>query len=373
MRPRLAPSEACHLDRASELAERGRGQVHPNPMVGCVLVRDGEVVSEGWHQVYGGPHAEVVALERAGEGARGATAYISMEPCNHQGKTPPCTRALLDAGIRRVVFGAADPGDASGGGAHALREAGIDVLGPVYTPRRARTDNPGFFHDDPSRPWTLLKMAISLDGAVSRSPDAPTPLTGEEVRRQVHRLRAGSDAVLVGAGTVRADDPRLTVREGTPPRIPPRRVILDPGHTWPPEGADGAPPASGSLLDPVTAPVDVVVREEWVEARRERLEPLGLNVLSVTTTREGRLDPVALMEALAAEGVVTLLCEGGPRLARCLLAEGLVDRLALATAPCMLGPGSHLLGPLPDHDEWTPLGEPRRLGRDLWCEWERGD
>ncbi len=362
--------DARHLDRARVLGERGWGRVHPNPMVGCVVVAGDEVVGEGWHREFGGPHAEVEALRAAGERARGATAFVSLEPCRHEGKTPPCTDALVAAGVARVVFGAKDPGEHSGGGAGALREAGVRVTGPMYSDVEARAINPGFFHRATDRPWTVLKLAISLDAAVSRSADRPTPLSGPEAWARVHRLRSGMDAILVGAGTVRADAPRLTVRGDFEPRTPPIRVVVDPGDGWFRRArASGLADSPGSLLDPEAPPVWVAVREDRAEARSQEME--GIRVLPVPGDRTG-LDPRALLCRLREEKIDRLLCEGGAGWGRALLDASLVDRLILVTAPVSLGPGAVSAPPFAEA-QWRPARDPMRLGADIWCEWDHCD
>lgn len=319
------------LERARRLGRGGWGQVQPNPMVGCVLVRDGRVVGEGHHARYGGPHAEVLALEAAGEAARGATAYVSLEPCAHHGKTPPCTRALLQAGVRRVVYGAADPGAESGGGGAALAAAGVDVAGPVWSEEEARAENPEFFHRvRHGTPWVALKLAMSLDARISAGPGLRTRITGPEAEREVHRLRSGFGAVIVGSGTARADDPRLTVREAPPGRVPPRRMVLDPEALLAPDAA---------LLREAGAhagPVDVFVASDADDARIRRLRDAGAHVHPVPRSPEG-LELGAVLETCAALGVGSLLCEGGQTVAGSLLRERRAHRLYLFVAPRTLG------------------------------------
>ncbi len=210
------------MRRALELAARGWGRVAPNPLVGAVVARGGEVVGEGWHTGYGRPHAEVEALRVAGEAARGATLYVTLEPCAHHGKTPPCTDAILAAGVRRVVFAASDPNPRAAGGCAVLETAGVEVERGVEM-RAALDLNAPFFHGiaGPERPWTELKLAVSLDGRVADRDGRSAWITGEEARAEVHRMRAGFGAVAVGIGTALADDPRLTVRGAVEPRVPP--------------------------------------------------------------------------------------------------------------------------------------------------------
>jgi diaminohydroxyphosphoribosylaminopyrimidine deaminase/5-amino-6-(5-phosphoribosylamino)uracil reductase len=214
------------MDRALGLAERGWGNVAPNPLVGAVLVRDGAVLSEGWHASHGGPHAEIAALSATGD-ASGATLYVTLEPCAHHGLTPPCTDAILRAGIVRLVFAAADPNPVAAGGAEVLRARGIAVTAGVMA-ERARRLNAAFFHaHETGTCWVALKLALSLDGAIAAAPGIRTQLTGPGAHTETHRLRSGFDAVLVGIGTASIDDPLLTTRTPTPPRLPVARVVFD--------------------------------------------------------------------------------------------------------------------------------------------------
>lgn len=305
--------------------------MHPNPMVGCVLTLDDAVVGEGHHAAFGGPHAEIVALEAAHGATGGATAYVSLEPCNHQGKTPPCVRALIDAGIRRVVYGAPDPGAESGGGADALRAAGVEVLGPVWSSEAARAENPAFFHRAYHRtPFVALKLAMSMDARIAAMPGRRTRLTGPEAEREVHRLRTGFDAILIGAATARADDPRLTVRLVPPGRVPPRRVVLAPN-------ADIATDAA-LFSDASSAPVHVFCALDAPEQAVERLETAGAHVHPVSGAgAPGRLSVDAILETCAEIGIDSILCEGGGTLAGSLLAERHVHRFWLFIAPTTLG------------------------------------
>jgi len=337
----LSAADIAHLERARQLARRGWGEANaprpyggaaiPNPLVGCVLVREGGVVGEGYHREFGGPHAEIVALGEARSGAQGATAYVTLEPCNHHGKTPPCAQALIDAGVRRVVYGARDPGAGSGGGAERMRAAGLDVVGPVWSDREGRAENPAFFHTTRhTRPYVALKLAVSLDGCIAARPGERTRLTGPEAEHEVHRLRTGHDAVLVGAGTALTDDPLLTPRFVEPGLAMPRRVVLD---------SEGALPSDAALFrDRERAPVHVFVREDVSEAALERLEAAGAHVHPVRRSGAG----LALEEVLGAcweLGMRSILCEGGGRVAGSLLRESRVHRLYLFIAPTTLGSG----------------------------------
>jgi len=358
--------EFSFLARAVELGRRGWGRVHPNPLVGCVVVRDDRIVGEGWHQEFGGPHAEVEALRAAGELARGATVYVSLEPCAHHGKTPPCAVALQRAGVRRVVYGAADPGAGAGGGA-VLREWGMEVHGPCLPTLFATRENPGFFARAEGRGHVTLKLALSLDGRIAARPGERTSITGPEAARWVLDLRAGFDGILVGAGTARTDNPRLTARGEIVPRIPPARIVLD----------------SGGSLDPGSALLDrsdgarvlVVVAQGAGRGWTRVLEEGGAEVVEVEPGPGGVSLPAAL-DALADRGLVALLSEGGGRLASALVAEDRVDRLHLLKAPLLLGaegvpafagtvsPGAAR--------GWHPVGPPVPLGADVLLTYDRG-
>lgn len=324
----LLLEDAAHLERARVLARAGWGWVHPNPMVGCVLVRDGKVVGEGHHREFGGPHAELAALEAAGPRARGATAYVSLEPCNHHGKTPPCTQALAQAGVRRLVFGAEDPGSVSGGGAAALRAVGMEVVGPVWDQAIARSENPAFFHAvRHASPWVAVKLAQTLDGFIAEAPGRRTRITGAEADERSHRLRTGFDALLVGAGTLRADDPLLTVRHAPRGRIPPARMVLDPRAEM--------PSGAAVLRDAGAVPVHVFTRRDAREADLERLEVSGAHVHPVAFDREG-LSLEAVLSVAWGVGIRSVLCEGGARLASALLRDGTARRLYVWVAPLTL-------------------------------------
>ncbi|HEX6941200.1 MAG TPA: bifunctional diaminohydroxyphosphoribosylaminopyrimidine deaminase/5-amino-6-(5-phosphoribosylamino)uracil reductase RibD [Longimicrobiales bacterium] len=328
-------SNASHGDRAFmrralALAERGWGRVHPNPLVGAVVVREGEVVGEGYHAEFGGPHAEVVALRAAGDRARGATLYVTLEPCAHYGKTPPCADAILAAGIARLVVAAEDPHPQARGGAERLRAGGIDVSVGVER-EAARAQNAAFFHAvERGTPYVALKYALSLDGRLSLRRGRPTAVTGDAARAEVHRLRAGFDAILVGIGTVRADDPLLTVRGATTPRVPPVRVVVD---------TEARLPLEARLVETVReAPVWVICAEDAPAGRRRALEARGVRTMAVPRGRRG----IALDAALARlweEGIGSIFCEGGGRLGGALLEEDRVERLYLFYAPRLFGSG----------------------------------
>jgi diaminohydroxyphosphoribosylaminopyrimidine deaminase/5-amino-6-(5-phosphoribosylamino)uracil reductase len=294
-----------HFERALELAERGRGKVEDHPLVGAVVVRDGEVVGEGWYEHAKVDHAEPIALAQAGERARGATLYVTLEPCNHQGRTPPCSLAVIEAGIEHVVIGARDPNPKAAGGIERLLDGGVTVA--LLDDRRALVQNEAWrTWKALGRPFVTYKVAVSLDGRVAVP--GRRWVSGEESRRRVHELRAASDAVAVGMGTVRADNPRLDARDVGAARQP-RRLAF--GHG----GSDHLEVRSGSL------------DEE--------------------------------LRALAAEGVQSLLLEGGPTLATAFLRAGLVDKLLLFVAPVVSGAGPRWIGDVPlmlEHMTATRIG-----------------
>ncbi|MGH7464924.1 MAG: bifunctional diaminohydroxyphosphoribosylaminopyrimidine deaminase/5-amino-6-(5-phosphoribosylamino)uracil reductase RibD, partial [Longimicrobiales bacterium] len=222
----ISEDHARHMRRALALARRGWGRVQPNPMVGAVVVHDGQTLGEGFHEEYGGPHAEVIALRQAGEAARGATLYVTLEPCAHHGKTPPCVDAIIAAGISHVVYAAADPNTTARGGSRQLTEAGIELTEGVERDA-ARALNAVFFHiHEEGAPFVALKLAMSLDAGIARAPGVQTSLTGPAAQAAMHGLRSGYDAIMVGIGTVLCDDPLLTVREA-PVRRPPVRIVAD--------------------------------------------------------------------------------------------------------------------------------------------------
>jgi diaminohydroxyphosphoribosylaminopyrimidine deaminase / 5-amino-6-(5-phosphoribosylamino)uracil reductase len=283
------------LDRALELAERGRGTTKPNPVVGAVIVRDGEVVGEGWHERPGGPHAEIAALEAAGDRARGSTLYLTLEPCAHHGRTPPCVDAVIEAGVARVVVAVGDPDERTNGrGFERLQAASVEVELPGGDLEwRARVQNEGYrTWASRGRPFVTYKAAITLDGRMTVP--GSRWVSGEESRRFVHELRAASDAVAVGMGTVRADDPALTARDVGAARQP-RRLAFGRG-----------PLPEGSELELVSGPFE------------EELRRLG------------------------EEEVQSLLLEGGPTLATAFLEADLIDKLLVFVAPRLSGEGPHL-------------------------------
>ncbi|HEX2028261.1 MAG TPA: bifunctional diaminohydroxyphosphoribosylaminopyrimidine deaminase/5-amino-6-(5-phosphoribosylamino)uracil reductase RibD [Nitriliruptorales bacterium] len=312
------------MGRALALAERGRATVRPNPMVGCVVVRHGEVVGEGWHERAGEAHAEVAALRAAGERVRGATVYVTLEPCAHSGRTTPCAPALAAAGVARVVYAAEDPNPLAAGGAALLRAAGVSVTGGVGS-EAARQQNEVFFHvHSTGRPFVTLKLAQSLDGRVAARDGSSRWITAREARTAVHELRAAADAVVVGSGTVLADDPRLDVRHVDARAGQPRPAVVDRRGRTPPSAHVVRP---GALV--VTGPdADAV----W----RARLEGAGVEVVGVPAHDQG-VDLKAALRALLDRELQALMVEGGPTLAGAITRAGLVDRLVLHLGGVVVG------------------------------------
>jgi diaminohydroxyphosphoribosylaminopyrimidine deaminase/5-amino-6-(5-phosphoribosylamino)uracil reductase len=324
----ITAADLAYIEQALDLADRGWGRVHPNPMVGAVVVRGGEVVGTGFHGEYGGPHAEAVALANAGERARGATLYVTLEPCAHRGKTPPCTEAIVAAGISRVVFAAEDPNAVAAGGATRLRAAGIEVVAGVKRDA-ARAQNASFFHRiERKQPYLVLKYALTLDARLAEAAHRPTAVTGPEARAETHRLRAGFDAIMVGSGTALADDPLLTVRGSVQPRVPLARVVVDTEARL--------SPRSRLLSSIADGPVLVLCAEDAPTARRRALEEAGARLI-VVPRGEGGIALGGALDQLAAAGVESIFCEGGGRLGAALLEADLVQRLYLFYAPRIFG------------------------------------
>ena len=393
----LNESDREWLLQAAALAARGWGRVHPNPMVGCILTRDGDLVGEGWHEEYGGPHAEVNAIRSAGDGARGATAYVSLEPCSHHGKTPPCSEALLEAGVTRVVFGAADPGQETGGGGELLAQAGVEVVGPGPDVGTFQEVDPVFFYTSRyARPYLALKLAVSLDGRIAARPGERTLLTGDEANREVHRLRSGFDAVMVGGETARVDDPVLTVRHGWDPRVPPTRIVLDPSAALSPDAAlfgtesdapvlvfatEAAPPERVDALREVGAQVEIVPQAEPSPhadpaLRAEQTPKWDQGLKGDRGPRaDGGVNLESVLERCWGFGLRSVFCEGGGRLATAFSREGLARRFYLFQAPVTLGsqgvpafPGGDAT---PEGLGWSSRGEPVRFGPDLLLTYDR--
>ena len=346
------------------LARRGVGTTHPNPRVGAIVLRDGAILGRGFHARAGEAHAEVRALAVAGDHARGATLVSTLEPCAHQGRTPPCVDAILAAGIRRVVLGMRDPNPlVNGRGIAALRAAGVEVVEDVRR-EACLTLNPAYLKFMATGlPWAMLKSMVSLDGRVASDAGESRGLGGEAEQRLCHRLRAEHDAVLVGIGTVLADDPELTVRLGR--GTSPLRVVLD--------SRLRTPIGSRLVRSAGTAPLLIATVSEDKEAIAA-LEARGATVRTFEPDGAGRVPLRELFRRLAEEGRLSILVEGGPAVHTAVLREGLADRVAVGIAPLILG-GAHAKA-------WTrDLGRARldeaievesmvtrRVGRDLWIE-----
>jgi len=321
--------------RAIRLAELGRGTTSPNPLVGAVVVRGGKPVGEGWHERAGGPHAEVVALEKAGKQAEGATMYVTLEPCAHHGRTLPCVKAIRKAGISKVVVALRDPNpDVKGGGWEQLEAAGISVEQGAYEDVARRQNEAFIKRVTTGLPFLTLKMAMSVDGRVATNTGSSRWISGEDSRSEVHEMRAASDAVMVGIGTVLMDDPQLTARTGRTDQKQPLRVVVD----W-----DARTPVGSRLADVSLAPTLVAASDRAPQRAVDALQLRGVEVIRAGVG--GRVDLRALMEELASRDMNAVQCEGGPGLAAMLLREKLVDRMVLFIAPCIIS-GRDAPGPI---------------------------
>ncbi len=345
------------MARALQLAERGLWTTSPNPHVGCLLVRDGWIVGEGWHEKAGEPHAEVHALRAAGPKARGATAYVTLEPCSHHGRTPPCAEALIAAGVSRVVAAMADPNPlVAGKGLAMLQAAGIETSSGLLE-NEARELNIGFISRmTRGRPWLRLKAAASLDGKTALNNGASQWITGPEARRDGQRFRARACAILTGIGTVRDDDPLLNVREVETSRQP-LRVVVD-----------------SKLEIPLTARIlqggtTLIVGAVENPEKMALLRSTG-NLVEILPNMSGKVDLKALLELLAARGINEVHAEAGFKLNGSLLREGLVDELLLYLAPCLIGHDASGLFNLPelttlDGKKALQIRDLRQIGEDI--------
>lgn len=351
------------MARALDLAWRGWGRVQPNPLVGAVVLQGGELVGEGWHPEFGERHAEAVALASAGSRARGATLVVTLEPCVHQGKQPPCTEAIIRSGIRRVVSAMRDPNPVAAGGHKRLREAGVEVvIGALGEAVAAQ--NSIFLHSlrETRRPYVALKLATTLDGRIADGFGRSRWISGVEAREYVQWLRAGFDAIAVGGRTARIDDPSLTVRGATQPRVPPKRVIFD-------SAADLGPHLT-VIRTAAEIPTLVVVSGTAEMGRVKRLESAGVTVLRADGLGQA-------LESLRELGIGSLLVEGGGQLAGALLTSGSVDRYYWLQAPLWLGGDAvPAFAGLParalDQAERWRVVERRALGEDTLLVLDRG-
>ena len=344
------PLDEKYMSRAIGLAERGRPWAHPNPVVGCVVVNGTRVAGEGWHARFGGPHAEVMALGRAGRRAQGATVYVTLEPCTHWGQTPPCVDGLIRAGVSRVVVAGLDPSPrVHGKGMALLKKAGIRVAAGCLEEKAESLNRPFFSRHRRGRPWVVLKLAQTLDGRLASRTGVSRWITGPAARAAGHQLRAASDGVLVGAETVRRDNPALTAH-GLGPN--PVRIVLS-GHL-------GLPPRAKVWR--TDAPTWILTTEKASAVRRRRWERAGGAVVPVPGVR-GVVDLKAALSTLARRGICQLLVEGGGKTAHAFLSKDLVDEVYLFVSPSFLGSGgrSSVEGP-----GWTrPEKGPRLKGVTL--------
>jgi diaminohydroxyphosphoribosylaminopyrimidine deaminase / 5-amino-6-(5-phosphoribosylamino)uracil reductase len=351
------PADQQHMSEALRLAEKGLFTATPNPRVGCLIVRDGEVLGAGWHEQAGGPHAEIMALHAAGERARGATAYVSLEPCCHHGRTPPCVDALIEAGIARVVAAMQDPNPrVAGRGFARLRAAGIQVESGLMR-NEAHTLNVGFVSRmNRGRPWVRMKIAASLDGRTALANGQSQWITGPEARRDGHAWRARACALLTGIGTVRDDDPQLNVREVETARQP-LKVVVDSRLQL---------PLSAKLLESGKVLVAAAVDDK---AGIAALRAQGAEVVVLPNAR-GKVELTELMRELARRAINEVHVEAGFKLNGSLLGEGLVDELLIYLAPSILGDGARAMFSLPEladlaHKRLVEFADVRTIGSDI--------
>lgn len=363
--PRQEARDQAFLRRCLELADEAPGRITPNPRVGCVIVdRRGKVLSEGYHRGPGTAHAEADALRPLGGKARGATLYVNLEPCMHQGRTPPCAPAVAASGVARVVIGALDPVPGHGGGARYLRRAGLEVTTGVLE-AEAREHNRAFFTWATGRPYVVLKAAMTLDGKIATASGQSRWISGEPARALAHTWRAEVDAIAVGRGTVLADDPRLTVRlPDNPAAADPVRVVLD---------SQARIPLAAKVLAP---PGAWIACSRKAPARRlAALRAAGATLLPLATDRRGRVAIVPLLRELAGRGIAKLLVEGGAEVHAAFLAAGVVDELRLFVAPMVFGGSGGTRGPswiagvgvarLAAAPRFTMAAAPRMVGEDV--------
>jgi diaminohydroxyphosphoribosylaminopyrimidine deaminase/5-amino-6-(5-phosphoribosylamino)uracil reductase len=318
------------MDLALELAESGFGRVAPNPLVGAVLINHGRIVGSGFHQAFGEPHAEAVAIDAAGDKAQGATLYVNLEPCKHYGKTPPCTEAIIDAGVARVVYGTRDKNPTARGGLEVLREAGVAVEGPILEKRCIEINAPFFKHIATGRPLVLAKWAMTLDGKVATSTGDSRWISSDASRRLVHIWRGRAGAVLVGIGTALADDPFLNCREEGLPS--PVKVVLDAECRLSPEARLFEPNIGAREPPRVLVYTSEAASDDRVAALRER----GAEVV-VTPAARGLVSLSATLEDLGRRGVNLVLVEGGSEVLGSFFDGGFIDRVLVFVSPKLVG------------------------------------
>lgn len=359
-------SDQDHMAHALRLAARGLGRAWPNPAVGCVIVKDGVIVGRGWTQPGGRPHGETMALAQAGARARGATAYVTLEPCAHHGQTPPCAEALIAAGIARVVSALTDPDPRVAGRGHAmLAAAGIDVFQNLMADQ-ARDVNAGFLKRvTQGLPFVTLKLATTLDGRIATATGESRWITGSDARRHVHALRLSHDAVMIGAGTARADDPDLTVRELGAAHQP-VRIVFDTRLSHDPHSRLGQTAHNNPVWLVHTAAAPAHARKAWAAT--------GAGLIEVADDGIGQINTKIALQALAAKGLTRILCEGGGALAASLLRAGLIDDIAVYTAGAVIGAdgtaavASFGIDALSDAPR-LKLRESSRVGGDTFALW----
>jgi diaminohydroxyphosphoribosylaminopyrimidine deaminase/5-amino-6-(5-phosphoribosylamino)uracil reductase len=331
----IAQKDEQYMKRALQLARRGMGRVSPNPMVGAVIVRADRIIAEGWHRKFGADHAEIDAIKRASSSVRGATIYVTLEPCCHWGKTPPCVDTLIEQGIKRVVIGTLDPNPlVDGKGAQVLRDHGMEVFAGVME-QPARELNEVYFHYiRTGLPFITIKYAQSLDGRIATVQGNSRWISSERARKFTHRLRAQHDAVMVGRGTVLADDPLLTVRLAKGEN--PLRICLD---------SNLRIPLNAQVLQDEGKTL-IVTTDEHAKDKIEKIRKLGKDVLVNHKGTDGRVALRPLMKALAERRIASILVEGGAGVITSLLKEGLVNRMVVITTPLILGKGLEAIGDL---------------------------
>ncbi len=314
---------------ALELAARGKGYTSPNPMVGAVVVKNGKIIGQGWHEKVGGPHAEVNAINDAGDAASGSTLYVTLEPCNHQGRTPPCTQKILAANIRHVVMAMTDPNpDVSGGGAAFLTQNGITVDSGICEAEARRLNESFIKYSAVKRPFVLLKCAATLDGRIATRTGDSKWVTGASSRKYVHELRHASDAILVGVNTVKADNPSLTTRLDDKKGKDPIRIVLDTRLSIPENSKLLQIPAGSDTL--------IITGNSKSSSKRDAIENSGVKVIDAVLNADGRIDLDALMTQLGQMGITSLLIEGGAQVAASALQAGIVDKINFFYAPRIL-------------------------------------
>ncbi len=328
MRP-ATDTDLPFMKQALKLAHKALGRTSPNPLVGAVVVKNGKVIGQGYHQKAGTPHAEVHALRAAGKRAKGATIYVTLEPCNHTGKTPPCTQAILDYGITRVVVGMVDPNPlVAGSGCRYLESQGVEVAGEVLATECRAINRPFIKHITTGLPWVIMKAGCSLDGRIAVADGRCAWITGEESRREVHRLRNQVDAILVGVDTALNDDPSLTTRLPGRKGQDPRRVVLD--------SVLRMPVGARMLSQESAAQTWIFCSARADKKKRQALENAGARIIEVSE-KNGRLNVREVLTVLGAAGHTSLLVEGGSAVHTSFLKEGLVDQVSLFMAPLFLG------------------------------------